>query len=270
MPTTSTPARFLCIGTHHKSGTIWMRKVFRAIKEDQNIPFMQCYRAKRLADAAETGPQIIVNRSSTFPKQLMEMEHARFIHIIRDPRDVLLSGMRYHRVAPLGNEKFLRKARDEWDGMTYQDYINALPNDLDRLMFEMDNKHDHTVQEMLKWPYGHASAADLKYEDLIADTDCTLFRKTLTDFNIEGLDIDRAVQTYWDLSLFGGLAKADDRSDRQNLHVSSGSAAQWVSKLPREIAEPYAEKYSDALKTLGYADDASWVQQCKSAKDLAA
>ena len=52
MPTTSTPARFLCIGTHHKTGTIWMRKVFRAIKEDQNIPFMQCYRAKRLADAA--------------------------------------------------------------------------------------------------------------------------------------------------------------------------------------------------------------------------
>ncbi|MGJ8611266.1 MAG: sulfotransferase domain-containing protein, partial [Octadecabacter sp.] len=105
----TTPARFICIGTHHKTGTIWMRKVFRAISTDQNIPFMQCYRSKKVAEAAETGPQIIVNWSSSFPDELMKMGHARFMHIIRDPRDVLLSGMRYHRIAPLGNEKFLRE-----------------------------------------------------------------------------------------------------------------------------------------------------------------
>lgn len=263
-------ARYLCIGTHHKTGTIWMRKVFRAIQRDQDIPFMQCYRAKRLADAAETGPQIIVNWSSTFPQALLDMDHARFIHIIRDPRDVLLSGMRYHRIAPLGNEKFLREVRDDWGGLSYQDHLNALPDDHARLMFEMENKHDKTVQEMLKWPYGHPRAADIKYEDLIEDTDCTLFRKTLTDFNIAGLDIDRAVQSYWDLSLFGGLAKKDDREDRVALHVNSGAKAQWVTKLPREIAEPYAERYADALKSLGYADNDDWVAQCLPAKDIAA
>jgi len=76
-------ARFICIGTHHKTGTIWMRKVFRLIANEQDIPFMQCYRAKRLADAAETGPQIIVNWSSSFPKPLMDMDHARFLSAIR-------------------------------------------------------------------------------------------------------------------------------------------------------------------------------------------
>ena len=102
-------ARFICIGTHHKTGTIWMRKVFRAIANEQGIPFMQCYRAKRLVDLAETGPHIVVNWSSSLPQQLLDMPEARFLHIIRDPRDVLLSGMRYHRIAPLGNEKFLRE-----------------------------------------------------------------------------------------------------------------------------------------------------------------
>ncbi|WP_281982768.1 hypothetical protein [Thalassorhabdomicrobium marinisediminis] len=48
------PACYLCVGTHHKTGTIWRRKVFRAISNRQTIPFMQCYRAKRLADAAQT------------------------------------------------------------------------------------------------------------------------------------------------------------------------------------------------------------------------
>lgn len=266
----TSPARFICIGTHHKTGTIWMRKVFRAISRDQDIPFMQCYRAKKLAEAAETGPQIIVNWSSSFPQPLLDMDHARFIHIIRDPRDVLLSGMRYHRIAPLGNEKFLREERAEWGGKNYQDHLNALPDDHARLMFEMENKHDKTVQEMLGWTYGHPHAADVKYENLIEDSDCAQFRAILTDFNIEGLDIDRACQTYWDLSLFGGLAKKDAREDRVALHVSSGKKAQWVTKLPREIAEPYAERYQPALEKLGYADNADWVKDCLPAKEIAA
>ncbi|KPP91290.1 MAG: Sulfotransferase domain [Rhodobacteraceae bacterium HLUCCA08] len=264
------PARFLCIGTHHKTGTIWMRKVFRAIQRDQDIPFMQCYRDKKLAEAAPSGPQIIVNWASSFPKKLMAMDHARFIHIIRDPRDVLLSGMRYHRVAPLGNEKFLRETRDAWGGKNYQDHLNALPDDPARLLFEMAHKHDVTVQEMLNWPYGHPHAADLRYEDLIEDTECRIIRGVLESFAIEGLDIDRAVQSWWDHSLFGGLKKSDAREDRIALHVNSGAKAQWRSKLPREIAEVYAERYQDALERLGYANDAAWVAECPPAKDIAA
>lgn len=263
-------ARFICIGTHHKTGTIWMRKLWRAISRDQNIPFMQCYREKKLAEAAETGPQIIVNWSSTFPQKLMDMDHARFIHIIRDPRDVLLSGMRYHRIAPLGNEKFLREKREEWGGKNYQDHLNALPDDHSRLIFEMEHKHDATVREMLKWPYGHPRAADVKYEDLIEDSDVSQMREILAGFDIDGLDLERALKTYWDMSLFGGLAKKDAMEERQAQHVSSGKKAQWKSKLPREIAEIYADRYSDALRRLGYADDASWVAECPPMKDIAA
>ena len=273
-PITPTAARFLCVGTHHKTGTIWMRKVLRLIATEQDIPFMQCYRAKRLVDAAETGPQIIVNWSSSFPKELMDMGHARFIHIIRDPRDVLLSGMRYHRIAPLGNEKFLREERAEWGDKNYQDHLNALPDDHARLMFEMEHKHDKTVSEMLKWRDLSAGAqdrtADIKYEELIEDTDCAMFRKILETFDIEGLDIDKAVQSYWEKSLFGGLAKTGNMSDRVAAHVSSGKKAQWVTKLPREIAEPYADRYGEALKTLGYAENSDWVNDCLPEKEIAA
>lgn len=265
-----TPARFLCIGTHHKTGTVWMRKVFRQIKDDQSVPFMQCYRAQKLSEAATSGPQIIVNWSSSFPKQLLDMPHARFLHIIRDPRDVLLSGMRYHLIAPLGNEKFLREKRDDWGGKNYQDHLNSIDGDVARLLFEMEHKHADTLREMLAWPYGHPNAIDLTYEALIDDTDCALFRDVLTRFAIEGLDIDRAVQAYWDNSLFGGLKKADNRAERVAAHVTSGASAQWVTKLPREVAEVYADRYGAALIKLGYATDTDWVTQCKPARDLAA
>ena len=44
----------------------------------------------------------------------MELNYARLLHVIRDPCDVPLSAMRYHRVTPLGNEKFLREKCNEW------------------------------------------------------------------------------------------------------------------------------------------------------------
>lgn len=263
-----TPGRLICVGTHHKTGTIWMRKVFRAISNEMGIPFMQMYRSKRMADIPQSGPCIIVNWSSSFPKELKEHPEARFIHIIRDPRDVLLSGLRYHRVAGLGNEKFLREKRKEWGGKNYQDHLNSLPSEHDQMLFEMGEKHDKTLQEMLAWDYKHPHSFELAYEDLIEDTDCAIFRKTLEKIGAPGLDIDKAVQIYWNLSLFGGLAKKEDRSERQNLHVSSGKPAQWVEKLPRDIAEIYVERYGADLKTLKYEKSLKWVDACQPAEAL--
>lgn len=261
-------ARYLCIGTHHKTGTVWMRRVLHAIMEDQGIPISQCNTAKGFTKLREDGPQFLVNWGSTFPFLLYELESARFFHVIRDPRDVLVSGMRYHRVAPLGNEKFLREPRADLGGKTYQDHLNALPDDRARLIFEMENKHHETVQEMLAWPYGHSRAVDVKYEDLIRDTDCAIFRGMLEAFAIRGLDIDRAVKSYWDQSLFGGRSR-DKMDSRQKGHISSGSGGQWRSALPRDVAEIYARRYGDALRRLGYARDDSWLDELEEVRTSA-
>ncbi|MEM1234921.1 MAG: hypothetical protein AAGH70_12430 [Pseudomonadota bacterium] len=266
-----TPGRLICVGTHHKTGTVWMRKVFRGIANDQNIPFMQVNRAKRMADIPETGPCICVNWHSAFPPEMLAHPEARFIHIIRDPRDVLLSGLRYHRVAGLGNEKFLREKRAEWGGKNYQDHLNSIPDERDAMLFEMAHKHHDTLQEMLRWDYSHPNSIEIAYEDLIEDDDCALFRATLERIGAPGIDIDRAVRTYWEKSLFGGLANTESRKGAvPSVHVASGKPAQWVDSLPRDVAKVYVERYGNDLKILKYEKSLKWVADCKVQEPKAA
>lgn len=247
-----------------------MRRVLHEIKRDQDIPLMQCHRAAKVKKAAKTGPQIIVNWESSFPAELHALPQARFLHMIRDPRDVLLSGMRYHRKAPLGREKFLAEPREDLGGRNYQDHLNALPNDMDRWKFEMNNKHAQSLREMLAWDRGAPNTIDVKYEDMIVDVECVQFRKILEGFEIEGLDIDRAVKSFWLHSLFGGVAEDGERGRQHALHIASGSVGQWKTQMPRALAEIYAANYGEALKTLGYAADDSWVSECPVTVDAGA
>ena len=258
---TAAPARLLCVGTHHKTGTVWMRRMLHKAKDAGTLSLMHIGREKRMTDIPPQGPVALVNWSSGFPKSLISHPEARFIHVIRDPRDVLLSGMRYHLTAPLGNEKALREKRREWGGLNYQQYLNAIPTTYRRLMFEMEHIHHETIEQMVGWDRSNPNARELRYEDLIVDHDCTLFRSVLTEFGIDGLDIDALVQAYWDEALFGGKATPEARKGQHAAHIKSGKPAQWKTKMPRTIAEEYARRYGRHLKALGYADNDDWVAE---------
>ena len=261
-------ARLLCVGTHHKTGTVWLRRVLHDIKADQGLPLMQLHNPRRLRRVEDGRTHLIVNWDSSFPEALFARDDARVIHMIRDPRDVLLSGARYHVTAPLGREKFLAVPRDDLGGLTYQEHLAALPDDTARMIFEMDNKHAETLQQMLDWDYGRAGGVEWRYEDLIADTDCTAFRAALEGFAIAGLDIDRAVESFWTHSLFGGVARKGARGQHA-AHIRSGQVAQWRTKMPRAVAELYAERYGAALVALGYETDTSWVDETGKTREAA-
>ncbi|MEM8591998.1 MAG: sulfotransferase domain-containing protein [Pseudomonadota bacterium] len=263
-PSMGPGGRLFCLATHHKTGTVWMRKVLHAYMGATETPLHGCYAPRRVDGLPQTGPVMVVNWSGTFPQNLWDKPEARFIHLIRDPRDVLLSGMRYHQIAKFRKEKFLQKTKPAWNGLNYQEYLLSLPSEREKLLFEMGEKHDQTIQEMLGWNWGHARAVELRYEDLMADPSCTLFREAITAMAVDGIDIDLMVKLFWEQSLFGGLADEAARGEVPRGHISevgAGATAQWREKMPRDIAEEYAKRYGPALKKLGYAEDDSWVEE---------
>lgn len=253
-----TPARILCVGTHHKTGTIWMQQVFKALSGALGLPKFSMWKraVKRLP--AE-GRVLGTNWDSAFPAELLRRDDVLILHIIRDPRDVLLSGARYHETAPASKEDWLHEPRSEFDGMTYQQKLLSIPDAQDRILFEMEHKHAETLQQMLDWDYANPDSIEWRYEDLIADTDCNMFRDALTRFGLTPEQVEKGTRAFWQNSLFGGMADPAQRKSVVAGHVSSGAARQWPAKLPRRVAQAYVDRFGDDLIALGYETDKNWL-----------
>lgn len=252
--------RLMCIATHHKAGTIWIKRAIKSLSRTIDVPLFGIWSEKFLGRVPDAGRAFLCNWGGFFPAALWDSAETAFLHIIRDPRDVLLSGCDYHQTAEPKGEKFLHIPRQDLAGRTYQEHLNSLPDHKEKLLFEMTHKHAETLSEMRAWPYGDPRSSELRYEDLMVDTDCVAIRQAFGTLGLRGDDLDRGVRAFWDNSLFGGLADQKNRPPRLRTHVRSGGRLQrWQQELPRSVGQAYADRFGDDLIALGYERDTNWV-----------
>jgi hypothetical protein len=107
---------------------------------------------------------------------------------------------------------------------------------------------------MTSWNYSKANSFDCKYEDLITDTNTELFGRIAGHLGFAGAQVDECRKQFWETSLFGGRqAKVH--------HVRSGAARQWPSVFDIGLAQAFVERFGDALLTLDYEPDDSWISR---------
>lgn len=247
-------ARLMCIATHHKGGTVWIKSAIKRLSRTLGLPWLGIWSEAQLDLVPRTGRAFLCNWHGSFPKALWESAETAFLHVIRDPRDILLSGMKYHRHAAPEGERFLHRKRADLGGRTYQEHLNNLSDDLARLRFEMDEKHAETLAEMRAWPWGDPRCAELRYETLIKDHSCDAWTDALRKIGLSATEAGR--KALWDTALFGGAAKA---GATRSGHVNSGQPRRWARELPRALGPEYANRFGADIVALGYETDTSWV-----------
>jgi hypothetical protein len=248
-------ARLMCIATHHKGGTIWIKRSVMALSRAIGVKWHGIWSDKQMDRVPDSGRAFLCNWNGYFPKPLWDSDETAFLHVIRDPRDILLSGCAYHQHAGPKGEAFLHRKRKDLAGLTYQQHLNALETRQEKLLFEMENKHAETVAQMRAWPWGDPRIAELRYEDLIEDHACAGYAAALTGLGLAPGEVEQGRQAFWDNSLFGGASPATARPG----HVASGAARRWERELPRRVGEFYAESFGADLIALGYETDFDWV-----------
>src|SRR5882757_3943773 len=159
----------IVVATHHKTGTVWMSTVFKAIASDLGVAYVE-FRPQygQLAEALRA-PFVLFNYDSDFREHshILGRDDVRILHLIRDPRDVLISAMHYHKKS---QETWLHEPVPGYDNVTYQHRLNALETRFEQYVFEMENSTESTLRDMVKWQYGRANCFEARYEELRQDT----------------------------------------------------------------------------------------------------
>jgi len=208
------------VATHHKTGTVWMDGVFKSIAADLGARFVNLRDEQgRLKDLANS-PFVLFCYDSDFGEHasLLDREDVRILHLIRDPRDVVISAMHYHKAS---RESWLHEPIPGYDNLTYQRALQKAPNRLARYIFEMENSSASTLRDMARWRYGRANCFEARYEDLRQDSALAHWAR-ITAFL--GLDVAEQALAHAFLERFPGLL--------QSLGYETSDA--WVHELRRQ------------------------------------
>ncbi len=239
----------IVVCTHHKTGTVWMAGIFRAIKRQYKLKLHGGLQSA-LPDDADIFLQDHSKVDFAALRKLAAKQGRplRAIHIIRDPRDVIISGCFYHTKT---TEKWANKAKASYGGKSYREAISALGSDHDKLVFEMKNAGGKTVNEMQAWDYDNADVFEAKYEDLIDDREYARFKPMMQFLGFKGEDLHSVLEIVKTNSLFGA-ATGGGGAD----HVRSGESRQWKATFTPELKAAFLTEFPDALSRLGY--DGNW------------
>ncbi len=259
------PAEPSFILTHHKVATVLCRKVLMASTE--RIGWRYNSEMGVATDiASKTDLLHVIHGTAT--DDFLDSGR-RGVRIIRDPRDVIVSGFLYHqRCSELWciNSDFSKpgfnhpqvplplahrdlKTREGFvsrlGGVSYQEKIRGLEQD-EGLIFEMDGFARITIDEMVSWKE-RDNVMTIKMEDLVGEFDES-FEKMFRWLGIP----DPSIQTCLEIARRHDLNRMGDEQIASNPHISTGKLRKWEEYFSSQVLEAYEERFGDAHLKLGY------------------
>jgi len=174
-------------------------------------------------------------------------------HFIRDPRDLIVSGYKYHLRT---KEIWAIDSKYDWNKITqhpyfaelvesntakwpnnisYQDYLNTLPKDrgivLEMLWRLGGFKH------MGEWDFNNPEIIEFKYEDIIGH-EIEVFDQIFDHYGFSTKVKERGLELVDELSL-------KNMKKQEQSHVRHGGSRQWESELSQEHLKTFDQLYPD-------------------------
>lgn len=230
---------------HHRSGTVWFARVLSTVARQYGLHFQQGEQ-----DDLDPSTEVFLQDHSQVDRSALPPY--RGSHMIRDPRDMVVSGYHYHLWT---EEEWARVPREEYDGKSFQEALNSVGKKRG-MMLEMERFCREDLQDMLRWKYDDPAFLELKYEEVIADEAPhfeTLFRHY--GFHDEAVEVGLEVAEYYSFQNVSGRSFGDVEEES---HLRSGRTSQWEDHFDDELKSRFKELAGDAVVQLGYEEDSDW------------
>jgi len=230
---------------YHKVGTAWFIRVLRRIARYYGLNFQRCEQSELKEDSdifMEYMSRVDVKKLPTYIGS----------HMIRDPRDIVISGYFYHMWT---KEEWAHIPRENLDNMTYQEYLQSL-NQEEGLLAEMKGTSKEVIEEMSNWDYSNPNFFEFKYEDIIHH-EKEVFYQIFKHYEFS----EEAIQNCLSMSekfSFNNKAKRKVGTIKSNSHLRSGRCGEWRDFFNENHKQQFKELFGDVLIKLGYETNNNW------------
>lgn len=251
---------------YHKCGTKLLGKVFLQLSLKYGWEF------KSVAGSIEEIPKsdVVFFLHSQIDYSKLPDEYIG-IHMVRDPRDIIVSGFLYHKrtveewcinknfqttnpikYPQVPNSQMYRSEKWKIDyikslnGQSYQENIKNL-SDEEGILYEMNHYGKWTIEDMLKWDFKEANCLELKFEDVMTNYDLEM-RKIFEHCNFTNEQMVVA-KTFADKEDINKMSKKDIE---KHAHISSVKTRKWERFFTDKHKEFFNEHFSEVLKKYNY------------------
>lgn len=154
---------------HHKTGTVVIEKVLRAVAQHYGMKYQYCGQSKLEPDTDIWMQHHSKVDFSTIDRPVIGT------HMIRNPCSIVVSAYEYHKHT---REGWANRKIKSLNKMTYKGILNSLSLE-DGLIFEMKNNlyvesSKNTIMDMYNWDYNMPNFLEITYEDLMTNYDGVL------------------------------------------------------------------------------------------------
>jgi hypothetical protein len=256
----------LIVFSYHKSGTTLFWHVMRKVSERLGLSLVNHY---GLVDRLELEPDVILLPHSMLRGPLDRPYRA--VRLIRDPRDIWVSGYLYHlrcdeewcinidmdTTPPIQwpkvdhsvehwPEDWKRRYLERLGGRSYQQNLRdrSLADGLD---FELEGYTGWTLATMREWTLNGADALEVKLEDMAADFDGAMLRI----FDHFGLTADQT-QAALEVARSEDVRRMDDAAIAERPQIHSRTISKWRDVLSAAQIARFEDRYGDLIRALGY------------------
>jgi hypothetical protein len=226
---------------YHKVGTVWFRQVLLSVMRPYGLRQQE---GKTAGIRPDTDLAFYAN-AGTFERTQLGSRAFRGTHVIRDPRDLVVSGYEYHLKTA---EPWALRPDERYGGQSYQEHLRSI-SEHDGLMVELERMTASTATAFGTWDYHQAEFLELRFEDAVSDEQAT-FEQVFRwyGFNEAAVEIGMAAVDRLSLKRGGALPN----------HARSGRAGEWRDRLAPEHVDRFKTLTGDLVVRLGYETTPAW------------
>lgn len=238
------PSKLIIHCGYHKVATTTFRKILKKIAQQFNWEFQSCKQ-----DELKMGTDVFIQNHSQI--DLSRLPPHVGSHIIRDPRDLVISGYFYHQWC---TEKWCNQKRKIYEGRSYQEVLNSLSKE-EGIVFEMERSRS-AIENMANWNYSNPNFIEIRLEELSANQ-IEVFTRIFHKFELNEVQMEQALSVVEKLT-FEKLSGRKPGEENRKSHFRKGVPGDWKNHFTEEHKKTFKQMYPSVLVKLGYEQNEDW------------